>query len=353
MNFIIRRMEPGEAKEVKKLGIRSFRSLESLFVPTPKEALVAIKDSKIIAAVIIKIIRSKDNQKTGYIDFAFVDPAFHNQGIGRQIYKASVFYLWRRGCSQITALVKDDNAGSWSIFLKNGFERASLYTLFKCLGKKGFLNHILHTAMAWGPGCEVYLADSKGDSKQKKNNSLFQIFLYLFVNVLISLLVIFHLGAAQTMIFAGALFSVLSFGVLTGYLGTVFSKRKWKFRLVNCGFISSILLALVKAVFPMIGNWYPIEYEKTKKFKRDLGIQSTINWAGYLVLALASGILSPYNLFCNQVFIICSALMSFRILAVYPFSVFGGTRVFHWNKIVYSVMALLSIVIVMTRIFWI
>jgi GNAT superfamily N-acetyltransferase len=344
-------MEPGEAKEVKKLGIRSFRSFESLFVPAPKEALVAIKDSKVVAAVIIKFIRGKNNQKTGYVDFAFVDPAFHNQGIGRQLYKAAVYYLWRRGCSQITALVKDDNVGSWSLFLKNGFQRVSLYTLIKTLGVKGFLNHVLHTPMAFGPGNDVYMAGSSENSKTRKDNSLWQIFLYLSANLLISLFVIFQIGAAKTLLFAGVVFTVLAVGTLTGYLGTAFSKRKWKFRFANCGFLTSILLFLLRAAFPMIGNWYPVEYEKTKEFRRDMGIQSLTNWLGYLVLALAAGILSPYSQFCKLAFIISSVLMSFRILAFYPFSVFGGTRVLHWNKIVYGVTALLSILVMVVGAF--
>ncbi len=343
MYILIRKMEPTEAKEVKKLGIKSFRSFESLFVPVPKEALVAVMDSKIVAAVIVKYVHSKNSQKTGYIDFAFVDRAYHNQGIGRQIYKAAIDYLWDQGCSHITALVKDDNVGSWSLFLKNGFERVSLYTLIKNIGTNGFWNHLIHTAIGWAAGMDLYLAESGGKAVQKEGGSFYQGFKYILVNFLISLIVIIRLGLSQTMVFAGALLLVLSLSILTGYLGTVFSKRKWKFRLVNCGFLISVFMFLLGMIYPMVGNWYPDHYENTGKFRKDLGIQAWVNWVGIFLFAFVSHILSPYYLFFNYVYAICYMLLIFRILAVYPFSGFGGSRVLAWNKAVYLVTGLLTL----------
>ena len=61
------------------------------------------------------------------------------------------------------------------------------------------------------------------------------------------------------------------------------------------------------------------------------------------LFAFVSNILSPYYLFFNYVYTICYRLLIFRILAVYPFSGFGGSRVLAWNKAVYLVTGLLTL----------
>jgi len=92
-----------------------------------------------------------------------------------------------------------------------------------------------------------------------------------------------------------------------------------------------------------VGNWYPDHYENTGKFRKDLGIQAWVNWVRIFLFAFVSNILSPYYLFFNYVYTICYMLLIFRILAVYPFSGFGGSRLLAWNKAVYFVTGLLTL----------
>ena len=85
--IIIRRMEAGEAAEVRRIGRRAFKGLESLWVGKPKQAVVAVKEDKIIGAVLYKFLESSKG-KAGYFDYAFVDPDYHGQGVGGVLYKA-------------------------------------------------------------------------------------------------------------------------------------------------------------------------------------------------------------------------------------------------------------------------
>ena len=62
--------------------------LESLWVGKPKQAVVAVKDGKIVGAILYKFFQSS-GRKVGYLDYAFVDPDFHGQGVGGILYKES------------------------------------------------------------------------------------------------------------------------------------------------------------------------------------------------------------------------------------------------------------------------
>lgn len=93
MSIIVRDMEVNEAAEVYKIGKRAFTGLESLFVGKPKLALVAVKDEKIVGAILYKFFQC-DGKKIGYVDYAFIDPDYHNQGVGGILYKAATDFLW-------------------------------------------------------------------------------------------------------------------------------------------------------------------------------------------------------------------------------------------------------------------
>lgn len=93
MEIAIRKMETHEASAVKKVARRAFSGgIESLFISKPKEAMVAVIDDKIVGGIIIKYTTTK-NKKIGYYDVAFVDPDYHNQGVGSLLYEKTTDYL--------------------------------------------------------------------------------------------------------------------------------------------------------------------------------------------------------------------------------------------------------------------
>ena len=80
----IRAMKETEAKQVRKLGKKTFEWFEGLFIPKPKNCYVALNDSEIIGAVLYKFLTISD-KKIGYVDYIFVDKAFHGKGIGSKL----------------------------------------------------------------------------------------------------------------------------------------------------------------------------------------------------------------------------------------------------------------------------
>ena len=139
----VRPMRAEEARDVRKMGRRAFAGLESLWVSKPGQALVAVREDKIVGAVLYKLMNA-GGKKIAYVDYAFVDPDYHNQGIGGSLYRAATEFLWALSPDALTAIVKDDNVGSWCLFLKNGFSRVSLPQL---AGQFGFWGAILRDAL--------------------------------------------------------------------------------------------------------------------------------------------------------------------------------------------------------------
>lgn len=343
MDITIRQMEQQEADYVRKLGQRAFAGIESLWVSKPKMALVAIKEEKIVGAILYKFIQTK-TKKIGYIDYAFVDPEYHSQGIGNVLYKETVEHLWQQGCDALAAVVKDDNVGSWGLFLKNGFTRVSLPELIRQFGLFGMLQQYFGTPFCIGIGMEYYVALRDKTCPSGKGGNGKQITSYFLTNLLLILIILFR-NPKHIHLFLAAYTIILMGGLLAGYLGTLLSKRKWHFRLNNGGALISALINF-GGLYPMIGNWYPDRYENTHEFRRDMGVNALFGWIFVLcisILPVIDVVQHPILPYLSQ---ISSFFLIYRILSFYPFESFGGRRVFTWNKWLYGAMSVLSAVVI-------
>lgn len=342
MDIIIREMDPSEAQEVRKLGRRAFEGLESLWVSKPEKALVAIKDGKIVGAILYNFMTSK-GKKIGYMDYGFVDPNYHKEGIGRILYKESMEYLWRQGCVVLTAVVKDDNVGSWASLLKNDFVRVAISDLVREFGFAGALQHYFRTPLCIAPGMEYYVAlkDEKCASSKGENRK--EIASYLLINLLM-FLIILMVNPQNTLDFLTAYMIYFVGSIGASYVGTLFSKRGWKFRLNNGGLLMCALINLI-GIYPMIGNWYPEHYEKTKDFRRDMGITALCGWIFVLALTAIPVFFATEHIIFGYTYRLGLVFLIYRIFAIYPFESFGGKRLYEWNKGIYLVMSALSVAV--------
>ena len=90
------------------------------------------------------------------------------------------------------------------------------------------------------------------------------------------------------------------------------------------------------------GNWYPERYEKTKEFRRDMGIAALAEWffvLGLTVFAVFSGYPQMLVRMLGQ---LGAIFLFYRIIPVYPFESFGGRRIYSWNKRIYAGIATCS-----------
>jgi len=360
MDMILREMQADEAKKIQKLGEITFmRSLEGAFVSKPKTARVAVKDGNIVGGLIYKIEQA-GRKKLGFIDFFFVDPKYAGKGIGNELCKDAIAHMWAEGCDCLAVIVRDDNVGSWLAFEKNGFVRADLFKVAGELGVLGFVKTYLKHWYGFCPGCELfYVSRDKKEAElpdYAKKAGFGQAVLHVFTNIALMLVLI--LSSVGFTYFAGdivpqlpdiliPLLIIFGGSAVFGFIGTLFSKHDWGYRMTTGGLLMSAGASIFSGFIPMMGNWYPRKYENTPEFRRDMGITAVLPWLfvmGLAVLMVFFGEMVGF-LGGNQATII--VLLVFRCMP-FPMISFGSVRIFRWSKIIYGVMFASTIALIVS-----
>ena len=346
MDLIIRPMKSDEVGQLKALCRRAF-GLEGLLTPKPKIGLVAVYDEKIVGGFNYTVHQCKD-KKVGVVDLLYTDPNFQGAGIGKRLCEEGLNYLWKNeGCNLLITFVRGDNAASWGIFEKNGFVRADLLRSVELVGLADTLKLHIKTMYGLAPGHDFYLAlkDNQDASHYSKNEGINQVAVYLAVNIVFAAMVLLQWGNA--VITAAALGFVLLGGIIAGYIGTLFSKRKWKFRMTSGGWVISILVStLIRNCFPMIGGWYPERYENSSAFKRDMAVTTMFRWAFMLAVPAINLLFGTEAVFMSFASAFASFFLIIKCIPIPTFDSFGGWRVFAWNKAAFGLFAAISILLV-------
>lgn len=341
----IRKMEPHEAKAVKKIAMRAFSGTERLFVSKPQEALVALYNGEIVGGIMVKYIVHK-NVKIGYYDGAFIAPEHRGKGIATKLYKETADYLWAQGCTALSATVKDDNAASWTPLLGSGFLRVSLTEGVRKLGVLSMILQYFATLMFMSNGMDFYLCVKDGDLKPKSTASVPQIATYLLINTLLFLLAAAWLGRTSFLSYTAAFFTMIFGCALSGYIGTLFSKCKWQFRLTNCGAVITVFINAIGGLYPLIGNWYPKKYENTDAQRQEMGLVALCDWVFILAATVCAQLFGGASVFLRQLCMLGEVFLIYKIIALYPFESYGGRRVFLWDKSVYVIFAIASLAVI-------
>ena len=344
MDLIIRSMEAHEAREVGKLAKRSFPFIEGITVGVKGSdtALVAVSEGKIVGAFIYKF-KTVSGKKFGYVSFLFTDPDMHGRGIAKRLCEDGVRLLWDAGCDALVTFVRDDNVASWRNFEKHNFVRADFFKLSRFVGAGGAAKLYFSTMFAVALGNEFYISVKEGESSFAKEGSAGQISAYAMANILLALPIIWSSNAAA-LIFLALIF-VMSGIIISGYIGTLLSKRNWRFRLVNGGGLICAIVVALGGYLPMVGSWYPSHYENTREFRRDMAATSVASWVFLLgIYAYATFVdSSAFMSACAQ---ISTVWLVARCVPVEPFGPFGGARVLGWNKTVFGLLAAASLMLV-------
>jgi len=382
--ILIREMLPHEAQTIQALGVKTFiRSLEGFYVAKPESARVAVLDDKIVGGFIYTTDKFGD-KKLGFIDFFFVDPAYAGRGIGRDLCKESIDYLWAEGYDFLGAVVRDDNVGSWAAFEKNGFVNADLPGVARSMGFLGFLQVYFKHWYFFSSACDLHFAARpasvsgaeteehdvhplqahSGDapllSSFRKKTGFGQFAMFLLANlifVLISTIIgsgfirwdypfaDFFAGTLPTL----AIATLIVFGgaALFTYLGTLFSERKWRFRVPTGGFVICLALSFAGFLFPLGGSLYPDKYENTAKFRRDMGVPALLSWIYVIALVVGLGLFADglpvlFDYLWAYTGALAVLVLIFRCIP-FPHANFGSSRVFTWSKVLYAVMFLGSV----------
>jgi len=340
---VIRPMRDGEEKEIVKMGRKAFQLMEALFVGAPKQAMVAEYNGTLVGSMSYKNILIA-NKKIAYLDQGFIDPNFAGFGIGKKLYTHTIRSLWSKGYQVVTALVKDDNIGSWKLLAANQLKRVSCYSIIKEIGVLGFIKLYCCTPFLITVGMDFYMATDM-DTVNEKNHAMVELLSFFAANILLLLPLWIRVLTQNRNDFLWtflAYITILFLFISSRYIGHCICKTKGIFRLNNGGSFLPLLLSLGGNVFLMNGNWYPENYENTNVFKRKLAIPELIKWAVFLVLPILSSMWTeiPY---WNAVGKFSCVYLIFMCIPVYPFESLGGGRVYNYNKQIWLFFLFLTV----------
>lgn len=336
----IREMRKGEEKQVLQVARKAFRSIEALLISTPKTAMVAEYDGKIVGGIIYSIMKS-DSKTIAYIDDAFVDSDYQGLGIGKRLYTETFDCLWQRNCDVLTAMVKDDNVSSWKLVEDNHFKRVSYNQIIKVIGISALIKHFIKTPFMIAVGMDFYMADKENMVKEK-NSGLSQFLFFFLVNIilLLPLWIKLLLNAANDFLLSFlAYLTILLLFAGCRCTGKIIGKNEWKFRLNNGGVFLPFLLSLFGNAFLMNGNWYPEKYENTDKFRKKLAVPELIKWFVFALLPLFGLIQNQY---CQTLSSFSSIYLMFMMIPIYPFESLGAGRIYRYNKKLWLILFIIT-----------
>ena len=339
-------MRPEEAREAVKLARKSFGVLEGIFVPAPKSALVAVLGGKIVGGFFYKV-ESFGGRKVGIADFLFIDPSIQGLGVGKQLYEQGIRLLREQDCDALMGIVRDDNVASWGRIVQDGFVRGSLPKMVRLLGLSGVAK-LFFTLYGLAIGHEYYIAlpdQEAARQYEKQERSFGQILSYVLINLALAAPLSLVVGDAAS--FFAALLLVFLGSILTGYVGTLFSRRQWRFRLVSGGALVCLALSILNTPFrafvPVVGNWYPTRYENTRAFQRDMAINAISVWVFLLLLSASAAVLGDAGRVVAYLSGIASVLLLFRCVPLAPIGSYGGARVFAYNRVIFGLLVIASV----------
>lgn len=337
----IRVMKPEEAQAVRKLGRKTFEWFEALWVPKPKKCFLAVEGDDILGAVIYKYFKTV-NKTIGYVDYIFVDKKGHGKGIGTRLVDACFKAMDQDGCDGYSAIVRDDNVGSWKMFINKGLSRYGIDDLFRRFGLKDTVRLSFQSPLFVATGMEFYLA-MKSEKPEFNKDSTRRQLINLFLYTIIFLLPILIRGLEYAFYVIGAILVILSIRVVFGYIGTRLSNEKWSFRVNDGGFFIPTMASIFGGAYYISGNWYPSEYRRDQEFRSALGKTALLQWISVFLLVLI-GRTSLANIeFVDAVVTLGRILLAISVIPFYPMASFGGERIFNWNKWVYGIVVLITI----------
>ncbi|MDY4610075.1 MAG: GNAT family N-acetyltransferase [Sphaerochaetaceae bacterium] len=140
MEYTIRRMNPEERPQVRRLMEQSFEAyLHPIFFIHEETTLVAVHDGKVVAGINLDIYTVRGGKvKMGYIGWLYTDVRHRGAGLGGRLFDAALTFLRQQGCTDAGACVEGDNPSSFKQMAYRGFSILPLGRQLKRFGL-GFL----------------------------------------------------------------------------------------------------------------------------------------------------------------------------------------------------------------------
>lgn len=336
-DLIIREMKEGEQKALIKTAKRAFPFFEGLFVGTPKRAMAAEHKGKIVGGIMYKNVNA-GRKNIVYISEAFVDPDYHGKGVGRRLYAETFDFIRKQGCDGMTALVKDDNAASFKLFMDNGFKRVSFFEAMRHIGPAGIIKQYFMTPLLFATGMDFYM-NMEGITEKEKRGPVSQITAFFLTNILLLLPIWIKLLGGELFPYALAYIALLALFSAPRCVAALLSGEKSSIRFNNGGGLVTFLVSFGGNAFPMNINWYPEKYADSDAFRRKMAVPELIKWCIFTALPLLA---FAQNGYLRAIAQLSCYFLIFMILPFYPCEALGAGRIYKYNKKIWIATAVIT-----------
>lgn len=341
MNLEIREMKRGEESLAWKTGKPSFGLVEGLAFRKPEQAFLAILDGQIVGMASYLIFPAKDDQRIGYVETGYVKRGYEGKGIGSALYQKATDYLKEQGCETVTATVKDDNVASWKLFENNGYHIIDFLQMLQSYGLIASIRLWAKSSFAIATGFHLW-----STMPAKGSTTIREMGIFMLLNLGILLLVWAFTGNTAGLGWSVCAFALLlAASLLGGAFAVLLSKEVWYFRTAKGGLLISVLVTGLGGIWPIVGRFYPVEYKRTKAFRRSMGLEGLFEWMAILLLVGVAAAFKDQAAICRAVIAMGSNLLLFHSIPVYPFECFGGRRIWDYNKGLSVLTVLISLVV--------
>ena len=361
--IIVRKIQSGENKAVWKVA-KTLSMLERYFfylfyLIGKANALVAVDKEKIVGCVIPKVT-TLAGEKIGSVDGIFADRNVQGKGVGKALAEAALSHFQKSGCKTYYVLIDRFNSPSWNMFLHKGFTPFEFNEQFRVYGWK-ILSLWWVNNYFWEPGCFILRKTDKESQITREVGEGWH-FLIAWFGFSLTILAMgirlgapllesipFVLGVVGVSIFAHELSHKLvarSFG-----LKTVF--KVWE-----SGLVFSVLLALLGGLWPSYGSTFikQKDWPYNKKIE-EMGLIYSVGPVISLILASCFLGLTHWT---STEWLVALGIVGFRVnfvlalfnlIPIFPFSIFDGRKIFLWNKIAWSLLAIWFILLLGVKTF--
>jgi GNAT superfamily N-acetyltransferase len=341
--------DDSEARELRRIGRRSFHPGFFLIVPKPKWAFGAFEDGKCLGGVVLKKLAG-----TGLIEFIFVAKEGRGHGLGKRLTERALEAFREQGLETALASVRDDNTASWNLFAGRGFHALSLRELVKQFGlgralaiSFGSSNAIAFGFDLWAGSVETALSADppQPDVRESVPGGGFSSLLgHLFWNLLPVAVAIWQFNVPYSQLAVAALL-IVAVRLLFGYLGAIAFYRPARLRMARGGWAIEIPIQLLGSYFFYPAHWHPkLARWREPDFRTGLGVSALASILGVMVAigassyALAAGVLSS-TFAVGTAHVIRHIGKFVLIMEAQPlFEAWSGPRVHRWNLPVYLIV---------------
>ena len=340
----------GEARELRRIGRRSFHPVFTLIIPRPKWAFGAFEDGRCLGGVLLKTIGS-----VGVVDFIFVAKEGRGRGLAKQLVQTAMDEFKSRGVTHVAASVRDDNTASWNLFAARGMKACSFSRLVGTLGLGPALSLSFATGHAFAFGFDLWVgtyADACDPSSVDRvtpadtaaGNGGATVTWHLFVNLLPASAGVWRYGDAflEWLLALGILVAAR---LLFGFVGTIPFFRPVRLRMARGGYVLALPMQAVGSVFFYPAYWHPrVARWREPDYRNGLGVSALMGVLATLGLVAGSSVLlSAGHIQSEFVAGVVAAILGVGrfvlIIEVQPlFEAWSGPRIIRWNLAVYLIV---------------